>query len=249
MKHEKGVARFAVVDDRGRLLSSVWRVWSHGAHVYAADRGLTGEFKTSLHAGGRSRHAFVTNAAAERFREPGLDRAILKWNRPDLQVTGATLLLQILMPEPGLAAYLPRYDLPPTLIRLSRPAANHVIYVSVVETARGLTPEGPRFANRPTAVLTSWRTSEETMIWVVDHDEPLTEANLSQLSHIEQELTAAVDPAMLDDAPVKSSSELRGFLLVDPTDGVGRVIDLSMEFLRHARDRQRLREDTGSARL
>jgi hypothetical protein len=245
VKPRARVAQFAVVDDSGRLLSSVWRVWSHGSHVYAAVRGLTGQFKTSLHAGGRSRHAFVTDAAAERFREPGLDRAVLKWHRPDAQVPGATLLLQILMPEPGLAAYLPRYELPPTLIRLSRPPTNHVIYVSVVETARAVSTEGPRFANHPTAVLTSWRTSDGTVIWIVTHDAPLTEGNLSQLSHIEQLVTAAVDPAVLDDAPGGPPSELRGFLLLDATDGVGRVIDLSMEFVRHARARQRVRENAG----
>lgn len=119
------------------------------------------------------------------------------------------------------------------------------MYVSVVETAPGVTTEGPRFAIHPTATLTSWRTSEDTIVWIVSHDEPLTTDNLNQLSNIEQLLKDRVDPAVLNDAPEAPPSELRGFLLLDASDGVGRVIDLSMEFLRQMTDRQRVGENAG----
>src|SRR5687768_11158057 len=102
MKARAAVARFAVVDDQDRPLSSIWRVWSDKHDVYAAVRKLGHEFKTSLHATGRYLHAFSTDAVAARFHEPGRDRAVLKWLRPDEQVPGGTLLLQIVIPEPGL---------------------------------------------------------------------------------------------------------------------------------------------------
>jgi hypothetical protein len=238
VKAKAAVARFAVVDDQGRLLSSVWRVWSHGRDVYAAVRKLAVEFRTSLHASGRSRHAFVTDEAAGRFQEPGRDRATLKWRRPDQQVPGGTLLLQIIIPEPGLAAHLSRYELPRELIQLKPPPPNCVIYVSVVETAPDVTTEGPRFADRPTQVLSSWRTPDDTVIWVVAHDASLTEDNVKALRQVEQLATAAVDRAVLPAKSEEQPSELHGFVILNTADGVGRLIDLSMEFVRCRMDGQ-----------
>ena len=226
------VARFAVVDDGGHLLSSVWRVWTHNRHIYAAVRNLAGEFKTSLHTSGLSRHAFVTQEAAQPFLGPGRDRATLKWRRPDPQVPGGTLLLQIIIPEPGLAPSFPGYKIPRALIQLRPPPTNHVIYVSVVETAADVLTQGPRFADRPTQTLVSQRMPEGTTLWVVAHDAALSEDNLKQLDNAKQLAAMAIDPTLLPAKSGDQPSHLRGFFVLAPGDGVGRLIDLSMEFVR-----------------
>jgi len=227
-----GVVRFAVVDDASRPLSSIWRVWLHGDDIYAAVRSLAGEFKTSLHVSGRSRHAFATDEAAQRFLQPGRDRATSRWHRPDPQVPGGTLLLQIIFPEPALGASLSRYELPSGLVRLQPPPKNHVIYVSIVATAAGVKTEGPRFADRPTHTLASWRTPSDTTVWVVAHDALLTEDNLTALDNARRLATAVVDQAILPPRSDEQPSELRGFFILKTSDGVGRIIDHSMEFVR-----------------
>jgi hypothetical protein len=236
VKSTASAIRFAVVDDQGRLLSSVWRVWSHNRDVYSAVRNIAGKFKTSLHASGCSRHAFVTDEVAQRFQKAGRDRATLKWRRPNQQVPGGTLLLQIIIPEPGLAPSFPGYKIPSAMIHLKPPPANHAIYVSVVETAAGAVTHGPRFADRPTETLASWRMPEGTTLWVVAHDALLSEGNLKALDHAKQLVTTAVNPAVLPAGSDSQPSDLRGFLVLATGDGVGRLIDLSMEFVRHMHD-------------
>jgi hypothetical protein len=150
---------------------------------------------------GRSRHAFATDEAAQRFLQPGRDRATVKWERPNPQVPGGTLLLQIIFPEPGLGAYLTHYELPAGLVWLKPPPEDYVLYVSIVETAAGVVTDGPRFAGRPTLTLSSWPTSSETTVWVVAHDAPLTQDNFRALEDARRRTIAAVDPAVL---PVKT---------------------------------------------
>lgn len=77
--------------------SFVWRVWSHKDELYVAPRSLAGEIKTSLHSGGRSRHAF-TSESSSRFVPDG-DRAWFKWNEPSEFVRGARLVLEVVIPS------------------------------------------------------------------------------------------------------------------------------------------------------
>ncbi len=226
------MARVAVVDDLDCLLSSIWRIWSSGNDVYIAVRSLGGIFKTSLHASGQYRHAFVNTSEAERFLPPGRDRAVVKWTRPDQQVPGGTLLFQVVIPEPGLASYLPHYALPRDLTRLARPPVNHVIYVSVVETESGTTTEGPKFADQPTEVIASWKADTGTTLWVVAHQARLTEENIAVLVQAREAMRLNISKAILQDRNDATPSELRSFLLLNSPDGVGRVLDISAEFLR-----------------
>jgi hypothetical protein len=232
MSSNKQVVRFAVVDDQGCPLSSIWRIWSSGGETYIAVRSLANEFKTSLHKSGKYRHAFVNQGASDRFRTPGVDRAVHKWERPAEHVPGAALLFQVVLPEPGLAAYLPSYQLPDSLFRLTRPAPGRVLYVSVVESAPGVETKGPTFADQPTTVISAWPMPSGETVWVVSHDAPMTDDNTRSLQELKKMIQGATSTANLLDAVGEPRSELRGFFLLSSPDGVGRVVDLSLEFLR-----------------
>jgi hypothetical protein len=232
MPSKANVARVAVADDSGCLLSSIWRIWSSGNDVYIAVRSLGGIFKTSLHASGQYRHAFVNTSEAERFLPPGRDRAVLKWTRPDQQVPSGTLLFQVVIPESGLASYLPHYEIPKDLTRLAQPPVNHVTYVSVVETEAGVNTEGPKFADQPTDVIASWAADTGTRLWTVAHQAPLTEENIAVLAQARAAMRLKWNKDILRDRKDEPPSELRSFLLLKSPDGVGRVLDISAEFLR-----------------
>jgi hypothetical protein len=224
--------RIAVVDD-DRLLSSVWRVWSNGDDVYVAVRSVAGEFKTSLHASGKFRHAFVTDAASARLRGPDKDRATSKWTRQAEQVPGGTLLMQIIIPGAGLGGYLPKYDFPAELVPLEPCGEDGVIYVSIVQTAPGVQTEGPTFP-APTKALSSWQLPSGSTIWVTAHAAKLLPGNREALNQIKQFARSKAEPTVLVDREGEPPSELRGFVILRASDGVGQVMDLSMEFLRDA---------------
>lgn len=226
------VVRVGVVNNDGRLCSSIWRIWMHRFDLYVAVRSLSGRFKTSLHKSGKFRHAFVTEEESEKFRGAGGDRAVHKWDRPSEQIAGGTLLFQVIIPEAGLAVYRPTYKLPKGLISLSRPFRDHVIYISAVETAAGVTTAGPRFADRPTTVLASWPIPDGRTLWLVSHDAIITNENLQVLRHIEELLEQSAQVGKLKEALDNDASELRGFFLMNSADGVGRVLDLSVDFHR-----------------
>jgi hypothetical protein len=67
---------------------------------------------------------------------------------------------------------------------------------------------------------------------VVAHDAPLTEDNLRTLQDARRRTIAALDPAILPPKSEEPPSELREFFILETSDGVGRVIDFSKEFVR-----------------
>lgn len=119
MRRERAI-RVGMAED-GVQLSAVWRIWLNGSDIYIAPRNATGAIKTSLHASGKFRHAFVTDEVAERFQPAGADRAFSKWGRPAPQVRGGTLLFQLLFPESELHPVRPTDQIASEVVWLPRP--------------------------------------------------------------------------------------------------------------------------------
>jgi hypothetical protein len=231
---KKNAASVAIGDDHG-LWSGVWRIWSHKHDVYVAVRSLVGEFKTSLHLAGDPgrafRSGFVTEAQSAHFRGPG-DRVVSATERPSEQVPGGLLICQIIFPDSGLESYSPTYELPKALRRVSRPPNGHVVYVSVVLTAQSVITDGPRFADRPTQVLFSWRLVDGRTLWIVAHDAAMTEENVGVVEAARKAVPASLDPRQLQASADPPPGALRAFLELNSTDGVKRMIDISAAFLR-----------------
>ena len=227
------VVRLSVLDG-DVALSSIWRIWRRKRDIYVAIRSITSRFKTSLHASGIFRHAFASTEA-RCFRAPGLDRAVAKWTRAPDQVPGGTLLFQIIIPGLGLEGRVLNRPPPRDLVSLDRPAPDQSLYVSVVETSPGTVTSGPRMANQPTRILATWQTDEGGVVWVVSHMADLLEDNRLLIQHVHDRARLAMrsgDWSAIHEAPGEDPSELRGFLLLRPSDNVGQILDLNFEFLR-----------------
>lgn len=216
----KDVVRFAVVDG-DTAVSAVWRIWRNGRDVYVTPRSLANVLKTSLHASGRFRHAFVTAETADRFRPGGADRAFHKWVRSPQQKPGGTLLCQVILPERGLQRQPTAVPLPPNVKRLERPGQGFMWVVAVVETEplfgmRAADPERSR-------VLTEWRTDARTTIWIIANKVPLTAGLNEQLSAFESRLR------FTGEATPEHKSGLRAMLVQETTDSVGRLVDFAID--------------------
>lgn len=232
----KQVIRLGVLDGQVAL-SSVWRIWRSKRDIYVAIRSIAGRFKTSLHGSGLFRHAFVSTDEAARFRAPGLDRAVVKWTRGSNQVPGGTLLFQIIIPGLGLEGRVFNYPPPSNLVTLDRPGPDQSLYVSVVETSPGAVTSGPRMADQPTRTLARWQTEEGSVVWAVSHMSCLLEGCRLYIQQVHDRARLAMrsgDRFAIHDASgdEHEPSELRGFVLLRPSDNVGQILDLNFEFLR-----------------
>jgi hypothetical protein len=228
---------YVAIAKGNKLLSGLWRIWSHKQDVYVAIRSLGGTFKTSLHLAGAPnrafRSAFVTEAQSARFRGPG-DRVVRAWQRPSAQVPGGVLLCQIIFPDSTLASYLPKYEVPDGLVRLSPPPERHATYVSIVQTELGIATKGPQFADRPTDVLASWPLPDGSTLWVVVHNARMTESSMGVIERARTDMRERVTAQQLEDSPGAPASELRAFFELNSPDGVARMLDISAEFLRRS---------------
>ncbi|KQV11418.1 MULTISPECIES: hypothetical protein [unclassified Kitasatospora] len=102
-----GQLRFQTVASDERRSSS-WTVFANSgtSDVYIAARPIAGQIKVSLHESGQWRHAFLNDAGAAGFLEPGADRAFDKFAPSGEQMApGWTLGYTIVMPESELQTY------------------------------------------------------------------------------------------------------------------------------------------------
>ena len=101
----KGPVRFAVGPPDG-LSSNSWNLWSNRkGDLYVACRDNFKEAKVSLHASGRWRMGFTTEALA---KNPNLlrveeDRAWEVWDKPPTQLPNATIAFRLFFPTSELA--------------------------------------------------------------------------------------------------------------------------------------------------
>jgi hypothetical protein len=101
----KGAARFAVGDPDG-LSSNSWRVWAEKtSDVYIACRDSFKETKVSLHASGRWRMGFTTEAIAKRpdLIAANADRAWEVWDKPPQSLPKTTTAFHLYFPTSELA--------------------------------------------------------------------------------------------------------------------------------------------------
>jgi len=101
---KNGPARFAVGSPVG-LTSNAWRVWNNNADVYIACRDNFQETKVSLHASGRWRMGFTSEAIK---KNPGLvafdqNRAWEVWDKPSSPLPGVIQAFQLVFPTSELA--------------------------------------------------------------------------------------------------------------------------------------------------
>lgn len=98
----KGI-RFAVVAEEKH--SGVWKAWTNRSDFYFGAKNALGAIKVSLHQSGKCRVAFLESQIS-RMQELGIptpaDRAIAKWERPEIPAIGACHAASIIFP----AAYL-----------------------------------------------------------------------------------------------------------------------------------------------
>ncbi|WP_019064596.1 hypothetical protein [Streptomyces prunicolor] len=102
-----GQVRFQAVGSDGRSSAS-WTVFANGSSsdVYIAARPIAGKVKISLHESGSWRHAFINDAAAAPFLQPGADRAFDKFAPAGEPIApGWLLAYTIVLPESELQPY------------------------------------------------------------------------------------------------------------------------------------------------
>jgi hypothetical protein len=146
--------RFAVVDVQTHACSLVWRLWmTKLGDVYVATRDLAGVSKYSFHKSGICRDAFT----AEHGRPVHLpDRAVAKWQRPDVPGKGSgqfARLLSVAAPTD----YLSKKPVPLAANITAIPAApaGHaaVIEVGLVHDSKSAFEEAMQRSTVPYGVL------------------------------------------------------------------------------------------------
>jgi hypothetical protein len=200
-------------------LSSTWQLWSADNEVYVSVQGLTDKFKSSLHSSGKHRHAFVSQAQSDLHRPEGVDRAVFKWDATSGSTGTNPLLFQVLIPEPGLGTNV-SVTAADDVFGLPRPKENELAILSVCKTSCS-----QKF-QVSAAVLDTWQLPCGDTIHVLSHVDVQTEENIrTWLAFIEQN-DAFADPGPSIDE--KGQFDLRGELILDLGDQVGRVLDIGV---------------------
>jgi hypothetical protein len=102
MKNEP--VRFAVGPQNG-LTSNAWRIWVRHGNVYIACRDNFKEAKVSLHASGRWRMGFTTEAVAKdsNLLPSDRNRAWEVWDKPPATLPNTVIAFRLLFPTSELA--------------------------------------------------------------------------------------------------------------------------------------------------
>ncbi|MBF9071730.1 hypothetical protein [Streptacidiphilus fuscans] len=99
--------RFRAIAVDGRR-STVWKVFAgnRSSDIYLLTRPLGEQAKTSLHESGKWRTAFLNQELADRFLEPGADRAFDKFSEPTEEVApGWVEAYTVVLPDSELQPY------------------------------------------------------------------------------------------------------------------------------------------------
>jgi hypothetical protein len=217
---EDHAVRIAVAAS-GNQLSSTWRVWSDKNDVYLATRSLSSVFKTSLHASGLFRHAFVPIEDSDLHQGPGRDRAVSKWCRKIRRGPSYSSII----PGAGLAP-IPNHVPDKNTIMVSPFAIDDVGYISVSELTVDAAPKSIRFDQTEARVLDSWNLPRGTGIYVTWHTCPASPEQLSTLMVLPK-LIEARGPA--PSHAHRSEERYRAFFIVENTDGIGRLLDVGIK--------------------
>lgn len=166
-------ALYAAVIAHGKVLSSLWRIWTKGDDIYMAVPTLRKDFKTSLHASGKFRHAFGDQQIAARFLGEGRDRAVEKWKRPNPTPEGVIWLMQVAIPGVGLGANLDRYVVPNTTWPLLVPGMHEMLLLSLLLMPPEFIGRSIGLEDRRLHVLDAWRLKSGRAIAVACDVQPL----------------------------------------------------------------------------
>jgi hypothetical protein len=234
----ENVIRVAVVDD-GIPLSGIWRIWRRKDDLYVAPRSVAGNFKISLHASGRFRFGFTSDETARKFRKEGDDRAVFKWERPQVN-SKIAILLQIIFPASCLLAPKGEPKLHKDLVRLVIPKSGNATVVSLIETM--LEPDVTEIesSNFQLRTLARWEMPTGRQMWVVEHEETSSLEFLTELENFRDSLPVIMgkDPKMR--LPDAETSHLRALLALDPNGGTIRFVDVDAEHVRSSSSEESL---------
>jgi hypothetical protein len=220
----KNAVRITVGRDFGPR-SFVWRIWSHKDELYVAPRSVSGEMKTSLHSGGRSRHAFTSDAKSQSV--PDGDRAWFKWTEPSEFVRGARLVLEVVIPTEELTtpASEPPDEEKPRIVLLDPAPPGEATILSLLITEPGLEVSGyPRPEGRPeSCLIASWAMPTRGTLWVVGSHQPLDRGFRELIEQGRREIAAAPPP------PSYAVHPRACIYLHDAQLALARYLDLSSE--------------------
>jgi hypothetical protein len=231
MGRAKDVIRVGVVEE-GRPLSGIWRIWRNGDDIYVAPRSVAGSFKISLHASGKFRFGFVSDAKARRFLPEDNDRAVFKWQgRTPTPDAPLSVLVQIVFPASDLLAPNHTPVLHKALVNLRTPQVSEGVVISIIETV--LPPNVVEICAETyvTRTLAKWDLPNGHQIWVTEHTEVLGEEFVERLKEFRNSIPARRSE-IKGELPDRRTSNLRAFASFHKPDGIVRFVDVSAEHVR-----------------
>jgi len=174
--------RFAVGSPEGPQ-SPEWRLWSsrNTSDVFLAARTIAGQAKVTFHESGRWRLAFTEEYASDPnpYVQPGEDRATAKWRRPPEVAPGITRAFFIMVPASELTSPKVESKSHPDTVWVS-PAPSGL---ATCLTIYFITPDADighiRSLTRPVGDI---ELRNEEIVWVVTHDQPMTEGQKTILA-------------------------------------------------------------------
>ena len=212
-----------VTNKDGIPRSSVWNIWCSRDDIYLSTQGLKPIYKTSLHASGKFRHAFVDYEQSVKYQGPGKDRATQKWIRPIQQNSHGTWLFQVII----LGAGLSQSDIGGSsdhAIRLPSFDQHDTGYISLLELEEELSGKPIQFGNIPGAVIGHHQLKRGTHLYVVWHVHPLSPDQMPTVIGIPKMIRQEYSKRNF-----KAKSSHRSFLVIESVDRIGRLMDFGIK--------------------
>lgn len=185
-------------------------------------RSLAGEIKTSLHSGGRSRHAFTSEARSQFV--PAGDRAWFKWTEPSEFVRGARLVLEVVIPDDELTTPTtePSSEEKAKIILLDPAPCGEATIISLVITEPGRDVTGYPQPDGCSAsdLIASWAMPTRGTLWIVGSHQPLDQGFHELIKQGRQLVAVAPQPTSSADHPRAC------VWLHDAVLGLARYLDL-----------------------
>lgn len=209
-----GPVRFAVGHPDGPTSNS-WRMWATtNGDVYVACRDSFKETKVSLHASGRWRMGFTTEAVAKNrdLLVPDQNRAWEVWDRPPEVLPGTVVAFRLIFPTSELAV-MPDQRTPSQWKKVIHIEAAPLGKVTVLTLFITVGDVDLRHASEPSLCLASLDIGQELRAQLVAHGDP--EGQLQKL--IDDSVTLARREA--ESAGIELPAEAFGYFFGNRDDG------------------------------
>jgi hypothetical protein len=217
--------RFSVGAPEGPR-SPVWRLWANKntSDVYLAARAIADQAKVSFHKSGKWRIGFTEQYAnrPNPYVQPGEDRATDKWQRPPEVAPGITRAFFVMVPASELTVHKVASKFHPDTVwvppaPIGRATCFTIFFISPavdITNIRGI----HRSVTRSVGHI---RLPNGEIVWVVEHDQPMTEAQKAALTQ------GRVDVARSEHHQGRSPEEFNFAFLYSYEEGVSYYIVVS----------------------